>query len=194
VQKPSRATMHIRVHRERSEPSIEQKMAELYEKEEARRQERNKNRSRSTVVHHVYPSWHYGYSWGWGRPIYYPAYVPIILPPPGIDWEPGDGEWIEPAPLPFDELVTEFPEHIADDYLPQDHPLADEMPASAFIGNSPADFVEPPDFIMPPPGAGGLDSPGFVEGPGFMDDPGFGGAGFAEPMIDPGFGFDDFGW
>jgi hypothetical protein len=109
VQKASRATLHIRVHRELGEQTIEQKMAELYEKEEARRQERNKNRSRSTVVHSVYPSWHHGYSWGWGRPIYYPVYVPIILPPPGIDWGPGDGVWVEPAPLPFDELVTEFP-------------------------------------------------------------------------------------
>jgi hypothetical protein len=37
------------------------------------------------------------------------------------------------------------------------------------------------------------DMPTF-EPPPMMDDPGFGGMDIAEPMMDPGFGFDDFGW
>ena len=35
----------------------------------------------------------------------------------------------------------------------------------------------------------GMDDPGFADGPGFMDIPDVGGMDFAEPMIDPGFGF-----
>jgi hypothetical protein len=192
VQKPSRARLHIRVHKNppEKEKSIQQIMAETYRREEeARDRRRSRSRASSTIVHHhAYPPWHFGFSWGWGWPVYYPIYVPIPLPPPGIDWQPGDGDWLEPTPLPYDEMVSTFPEHIADDYLPQDYPLAEPMP-DAFVGDSPHDFIEVPDM------GGGADfGPPDFGPPGFMDDPGFGGVDFAEPMIDPGFGFDDFGW
>ena len=115
---------------------------------------------------------------------HYPVHVPIVVPPPGIDWGPGDMDWDEPVAIPYDDMVTTFPEEIAADYLPQDYPGAEPIPDQPFAGTSPTDFIEPPDF-------GGTDDFGGSEP---MIDPGFGGTDFAEPMIDPGFGFDDFGW
>jgi len=123
-----------------------------------------------------------GPGWGWGWPAHYPVYVPIVVPPPGGSQGPGEIDWDEPVAVPYDDVVTNFPEEIANDYLPQDNPMAEPIPDSGFAGSSPADFMVPPDM-----GGAGME-------PMIMDDPGFGGADFAEPMIDPGFGFDDFGW
>lgn len=193
-------SIHLRVHRERPQPeakqetrAIEDVMTDYYRKEKDAR-ERNKERVRSNaprVVHHSVggyyggygyrgPGWGWGYGWGW--PTYYPVYAPIVVPPPGMDWGPGDGQWDEPIAIPYDDLVSTFPEHIADDYLPQDFPGTEELPDMGYAGGSPADFMEIPSM-------GGSD---FAEP---MGDPGFeGGMGFDEPMVDPGFAFDDFGW
>ena len=197
------ATAHIRVHRdmpqakpEPKKPDIEDVMADFYRKESAAR-EANRKRvedSRSRVVsHQTYsymgyhggfgyrgPGWGWGYGWGW--PAYYPIYAPIVVPPPGIDWGPGEGNWGEPIAIPYDDMVTTFPEEIASDYLPQDYPGADAVPDMGHAGGSPT------DFINVPPGAGGDFGEAGMD-PGFdaeMD--------FAEPMVDPGFGFDDFDW
>lgn len=202
-EQPAHATAHIRVHRDmpqaKPEPKkkdIEDVMADFYRKESAAR-EANRQRveeSRSRVVsHHTYsyvgfhggfgyrgPGWGWGYGWGW--PAYYPIYAPIVVPPPGIDWGPGDGNWGEPIAIPYDDMVTTFPEEIANDYLPQDYPGADQVPDMGYAGGSPTDFIDIPA------GAGG-DFGGAGMDPGFDD-----GMDFAEPMIDPGFGFDDFGW
>ena len=197
---PSHATVHIRVHRDMPQAKKEKKkdiedvMADYYRRESDAR-EANKQRLRDSqprvVSHHVYtgfhggygyggPGWGWGYGWGW--PAYYPIYAPIVVPPPGIDWGPGDGIWEEPIAIPYDDLVTTFPEHIANDYLPQDYPGAEQVPDMGHVGGSPTDFIDIP------PGAGkDFSEPAFD--PGFeveMD--------FAEPMIDPGFGFDDVGW
>jgi hypothetical protein len=195
------STVHIRVHRDaprQDEPakrSIEDVMTDYYRKEQAYR-EQNKRRSQSsstTVIHHGYRGYHggfgyggWGWGWGWGWPAYYPVYAPIVVPPPGTDWGPGDGDWGQPIAVPYDEMVSTFPEHIADDYLPQDYPGAEPLPDMGSAGGSPMDFIDVPS------GAGG----GFGEPPGDVGiDPGFDpGMDFAEPMIDPGFGFDDFGW
>ena len=102
----------------------------------------------------------------------------IIIPPPGTDWEPGIGEWDEPIAIPYEEVVTTFPEHIADDYLPQDYPGAERVPDMGYAGGSPTDFIEIPQGAQHD-----FSDPGYEAG---MDD--------AEPMVDPGFGYDDFGW
>jgi hypothetical protein len=185
------ARLQVRVHKEmptqkRREPTIEEVMAEQYRKEaEARDRSRSRGGSRTTVIHHG-PSYGFGYGWGpgwgWGWPAHYPIHVPIVIPPPGIDQGPGEIDWDEPVAVPYEDVVTNFPEDIADNYLPQDNPMAEPVPDSAFGGSSPADFMVPPDM-------GGVGAE-----PMIMDDPGFGGGGFDEPMIDPGFGFDDFGW
>lgn len=188
-QESATARMHIRVHKEmptrkRREPSIEEVMAEQYRMEaEAKEHRRPRGSNRTVVVHHG-PSYGYGWGpgWGWGWPAHYPIHVPIVIPPPGGDLGPGEIEWDEPVAVPYDDLVTSFPEEIANDYLPQDNPTAEPIPATAFAGDNPADFMVPPDL-----GGEGME-------PMIMDDPGFGGIDFAEPMIDPGFGFDDFGW
>lgn len=193
-------SVHLRVYRERPQPeakeetrAIEDVMSDFYRKETAAK-ERNKERTRSNaprVVQHSVggyyggfgyrgPGWGWGNGWGW--PTYYPVYAPIVVPPPGIDWGPGDGQWDEPIAIPYDDLVSTFPEHIADDYLPQDFPGAEELPDMGYAGGSPVDFIEIPDM-----GGSGFAEP--------MGDPGFGGGmEFDEPMVDPGFAFDDFGW
>lgn len=200
---PAHATAHIRVHRDMpnakpkpKEKNIEDVMADFYRKEkdarDANRQRVEDSRSR-VVSYHTYshigfhggygyrgPGWGWGYGWGW--PAYYPIYAPIVVPPPGIDWGPGDGNWGEPIAIPYDDIVTTFPEHIANDYLPQDFPGADEVPDMGYAGGTPTDFIDVPA------GAGG-DFGGAGMDPGFE-----GGMDFAEPMVDPGFGFDDFGW
>jgi hypothetical protein len=93
---------------------------------------------------------------------------------------PGDGNWGDPVAVPYADLVTTFPEHIADDYLPQDHPGAEAVPEMGMAVGSPADFIDLPS------NAGGERG----EPP---DDLGLRG-GFDEPMIDPGLVVDDFGW
>ncbi len=202
-QAPAHSTVHIRVHRDmpgqpaetKNEKSIEDVMTDYYHKEsdarEANRQRVKANQSR-VVSHTTYrgfhggfgyggPGWGWGYGWGW--PATYPIYAPIVVPPPGIDWGPGDGNWGEPIAVPYDDLVTTFPEHIADDYLPQDYPGA-ETPDMGSAGSTPTDFID-----FPSGAARGLD--GVDMEPGlYIDD----GMDFAEPMIDPGFGFDDFDW
>lgn len=202
-QEPAKARLHVRVHRELPEKTAQQEAAEdemaRYVKSLTKRQKkklakeyRRQSRSNTTVVHNSpYPSWHFGFYWGWGWPVYYPIYVPIIVPPPGGEWEPGDGDWLEPTPLPYDEIVSSFPEEIANDYLPQDFPLAEEIPEIGYLGGGPGDTFDP-DFGGD---YGGFDDPGF--GGGF-DDPGIGG-GFDDPGFGGGFddfggGFDDFGW
>ena len=197
---PAHATVHIRVHRDMPQAKQEKKkdiedvMAEFYRKESDAR-EANKQRvkqSQSRVVsHHTYtgfhggfgyggPGWGWGYGWGW--PAYYPIYAPIVVPPPGIDWGPGDGNWQEPIAIPYDELVTTFPEHIADNYLPQDYPGAEAVPDMGSAGGSPTDFIDIP------PGAGrDLSAPAVDSGFEVEMD-------LFEPMIDPDFGFDDVGW
>lgn len=204
-QEPATATLHVRVLKELPEKTVQQQSAEdemvsyikglsKKEKKKLAKQYRKKSRSRTVVVqNNPYPSWHFGFSWGWGWPVSYPIYVPIIVPPPGGEWLPGDGEWPEPTPLPYEEIVNDFPADIADNYLPQDYPLADEIPELGFGGGMPGDVFDP-RF------GGGFDDPGF--GGGF-DDPGFGGGfddfgggfdDFGGGFDDMGGGFDDFGW
>jgi hypothetical protein len=205
-QEPATAKLHVRVLKELPEKTVQQKAAEdemvsyikgLTKKQRKKlaKQYRKQSRSQTVVVqNNPYPSWHFGFSWGWGWPVYYPIYVPIIVPPPGGEWLPGEGEWPEPTPMPYDEIVNEFPADIADNYLPQDFPLADEIPGLGFGGDMPGDFFDP-GF------GGGFDDPGF--GGGF-DDPGFGGGfddfggggfdDFGGGFDDFGGGFDDFGW
>lgn len=193
---PARATLHVRVHAEppekapekAPEKSIEQVMAEQYAREDEERERKSRQRSNQPVVvhHSSYSSWGYGspWGWGWGWNHYYPMYVSVPVPSPGTEVGPGAGGWVEPTPLPFEEVATTLPEHIADDYLPQDHPMAAEAPDTAFAGDSPADFIEPPTHQDLPETAPG----------DMMHDPGASGMDSAEPMMDPGFGFDDYGW
>ena len=175
-QEPAKATLHVRVLKELPEKTVQQQAAEdemvSYIKGLSKRQKKKlakqyrKQARRQTVVvqNNPYPSWHFGFHWGWSWPVRYPIYVPIIVPPPGGEWLPGEGEWPEPAPLSYDEIVNDFPDDIADNYLPQDYPLADEIPEIDL--------------------GGGFDDPGFSGG---FDD--FGGG-----FDDFGGGFDDFGW
>jgi len=201
---PAHATMHIRVHRdmpqveEENTRDIEDVMVEYYRKESAAR-EANKRRVKQNqsriVSHHTSsgfyggfgyggPGWGWGYGWGW--PSHYPIYAPIVIPPPGIDWGPGDGDWGQPTAVPYDELVTTFPEHIAGDYLPQDYPGAEQVPDMGQAGGSPTDFIEIPEGVHGNRG-GSYSDEGYDPGIEVEMD-------FGEPMIDPGFGFDDFGW
>ena len=196
-QAPATAQLHVRVHKELPEkPSAqaaaEDEMAEYIrglskkQKKKLAKQYRKQARKQNVVVQSSpYPSWHFGFSWGWGWPVYYPIYVPIIVPPPGGEWLPGEGEWPEPTPLPYEEIVNDFPADVADNYLPQDYPLADEIPELGF-GGMPGDVFDSGY-------GGGFDDPGF--GGGF-DDPGFGGGfdDFDGGFDDFGGGFDDFGW
>jgi hypothetical protein len=194
-QEPATARLFIRVHRELPPKTAQQEQAEkemvdyfkgLSKRErkklakQYRKQARKQARGRTVVVQNSpYPHWHFGFHWGWGWGVHYPIYVPIPVPPPGGEWLPGEGDWLEPAPLPYDEIVNEFPSEIADDYLPQDFPLADELPELGLGGGMPGDFYDP--------GIGrGFDDPAI----GTFDEPGFGG-GFDEPG--PGAGFDDMG-
>lgn len=201
---PAHATVHIRVHRdmprteEETKRDIEDVMAEYYRRESAAR-EANKRRQRESrpriVSHHTTsgfyggfgyggPGWGWGYGWGW--PSRYPIYAPVVVPPPGIDWGPGDGDWGRPVAVPFEELVTTFPEHIAGEYLPQDYPGADQVPDMGAAGGPPTDFIEIPAGVH---GDGSGPDSDDVNDPGFEVESDFG-----EPMIDPGFGFDDFDW
>ena len=161
---PAHATVHIRVHRdmpqteEGNKRDIEDVMAEFYRKESVAR-EANKRRvkqSQSRIVSHQTSSgfyggfgyggpWGWGYGWGW--PSHYPIYAPIVVPPPGIDWGPGDGDWGQPIAVPYEELATTFPEHIASEYLPQDYPGAEQVPDMGSVGGSPTDFIEIPDGV-----------------------------------------------
>ena len=188
---PAKARLHVRVHQELPEKSAEQEAEEeeiasyirglsKRQKRKLAKQYRRQARSRTTVVHSSpYPSWHFGFSWGWGWPVYYPIYVPIIVPPPGEEWEPGEGDWLEPTPMPYDEIVSSFPEDIAGDYLPQDFPLAEEIPEIGYLGGFPDDTFDP--------GFGGDYGGGYDDFGGGFDD--FGGG-----FDDFGGGFDDFGW
>jgi len=65
--------------------------------------------------------------------------------PSSYRWEvlEGEREWPEPTPLPYQEIVNEFPADMAQDYLPQDSPLADEIPGLGFGGDIPGDFFDP---------------------------------------------------
>ena len=186
---PATAQLHVRVHKELPEKTAKQAAAEdemvdyikslsKRQRKKLAKQYRKQARKQTVVVQSSpYPSWHFGFSWGWGWPVYYPIYVPIVVPPPGGEWLPGEGEWPEPTPLPYEEIVNEFPADMAQDYLPQDFPLADEVPGLGFGGDMPGDFFDP-DM------GGGFGDPGF--GGGFDD---FGGG-----FDDFGGGFDDFGW
>ncbi len=210
-QEPATARLHVRVLRELPEKPAEQVDAEQEmidhirgmskkQKRKLAKQYRKQARNQTVVVQgNPYPSWHFGFSWGWGWPVYYPIYIPIIVPPPGGEWEPGIGEWPEPTPLPYEEIVNEFPTEIAEDYLPQDFPLAEDIPELGFAGGMPGDFFDP-DF-----GAGGFDEPGFGGGfddfgggfddfGGGFDDFGGGFDDFGGGFDDFGGGFDDFGW
>ena len=199
-EEPAHATAHIRVHRDMPEVKQEKKkpiedvMADFYRKEKTAR-EANKQRVKESqprvVSQHTYsgfyggfryggPGWGWGYGWGW--PAYYPIYAPVVVPPPGIDWGPGDGEWGQPVAVPYDDLVTTFPEHISNDYLPQDYPGAEEIPDMSVAGGSPTDFIDIPAGARREIAAPEMDQGFEVE----MD--------FAEPVVDPGFGFDDFDW
>jgi hypothetical protein len=160
-ERPAHATAHIRVHREmpeaKPEPkkqNIEDVMADFYRRErdarDANRQRLEDSRPR-VVSHYSYsgfnggfgysgPGWGWGYGWGW--PARYPIYAPVVVPPPGIDWGPGEGNWGEPIAIPYDEMVTTFPESIADDYLPQDYPGAEEIPDLGSAGGAPTAVIE----------------------------------------------------
>lgn len=200
---PATAQLHVRVHKELPEKTAEQAAAEdemvdyikglsKRQRKKLAKQYRKQARKQTVVVQSSpYPSWHFGFSWGWGWPVYYPIYVPIVVPPPGGEWLPGEGEWPEPTPLPYEEIVNEFPADIAQDYLPQDFPLADEVPGLGFGGDMPGDFFDPGM-------AGGFDDPGFGGGfddfGGGVDDFGGGFDDFGGGFDDFGGGFDDFGW
>lgn len=195
-QEPATSKLHVRVHKELPEKTAEQQTAQdemvsylrnltKKQKKKLAKQYRKQSHRQTVVVQSSpYPSWHFGFSWGWGWPVYYPIYVPIIVPPPGGEWLPGEGDWLEPTPLPYEEIVNEFPPDIAEDYLPQDFPLAEELPDVGFF-DGPGDYFDP--------GFGnGFDGPGFdtFEEPGF--DTGF--DDFGGGFDDFGGGFDDFGW
>jgi hypothetical protein len=96
------------------------------------------------------PGWGWGYGWGW--PAHYPIYAPIAVPPPGIDWGPGDGSWGEPIAIPYDDLVATFPEDIADDYRPEDFPGAEQGPETGSAEEVPTDFIVFPPGAGPDPG------------------------------------------
>lgn len=203
---PATAQLHVLVHKElpaktaaqeKAEDEIVQRYSGMSRKERKKlaKQYKKRSRSRTRVVQSSpYPAWHFGYSYGWGWPVSYPVYVPIVVPPPGGEWSPGVGEWPEPAPLPYDEIVSDFPRDVSDNYLPQDFPLADELPGGGFFGDGPGEFYDPgfggggfgggyDDF------GGGYDDFG---GGGFDD---FGGGGFDGGGFDDfGGGFDDFGF
>lgn len=191
-QEPATAQLHVRVLKELPQKTVQQQDAEdemvsyiknltKKEKKKLAKQYRKQAKRKTVVVqNNPYPYWHFGFNWGWGWPVHYPIYVPIPVPPPGGEWLPGEGEWPEPAPLPYDEIVNDFPSDIADDYLPQDYPLADEVPELGMGGGMPGDFFDPGI------GGGGFDDPGF--GGGFDD------GGFDGGFDDFGGGFDDFGW
>jgi len=204
-QEPATAQLHVRVHKElpektaqqaESEEEIVQYMKSLSKKQRKKlaKQYRKQRRNQTAVIQSSpYPSWHFGFSWGWGWPVNYPIYVPIIVPPPGGEWLPGEGEWPEPTPLPYEEIVSEFPADLADNYLPQDFPLADELPGGGFFGDGPGDFYEPGFDEGFGPGAGDFGG-GFDDmGAGF-DDFGGGFDDFGGGFDDMGGGFDDFGW
>jgi hypothetical protein len=183
---PATARLHVRVHRDKPEESPTAWLEEHYRREAAEKARRKnarraRNRAVASVRHSYYPSWYGGYTWGWGRFVHYPVYVPIVIPPPGIDWGPGDGSWVEPLPIPYDEMVTTFPERIAGDYLPQDFPI-ETAPFEPYAGS----FASPDPIDLPM--AGGFDEPMM----GGFDEPLMG--GFDEPMIDVGFDADPFGW
>jgi len=197
-QEPATAQLHVRVHKELPEKTAQQMESEQEmvdsirrmskrERKKLAKQYKKQRRNQTVVVQSSpYPSWHFGFSWGWGWPVNYPIYVPIIVPPPGGEWLPGEGEWPEPTPLPYEEIVSEFPSDIAEEYLPQDFPLADELPGGGFFGDGPGDFYEPGFNEGFGPGAGDFGG-GFDDFGGGFDD--FGGG-----FDDMGGGFDDFGW
>jgi hypothetical protein len=194
---PARVRLHLRVHRELPEELMEQSAKAEVERKmrEQASAVANRPRTRSDgrrTVARSGPSFGFGFSWGWGWPVYYPVYVPIVVPPPGGIWEPGIGDWEDPVAVPYDDLVTNFPEAIADDYLPQDFPYADELPPTAHLGGGPGDSMEPDlDFMDIPQMEPPMAEPGF----GGFDDMGGGFGGPMDmPMIEPDFGFDDFGW
>ena len=97
--------------------------------------------------------------------IHYPSYVPVEVPGPGGTVAPGDAGWSAPAPIPYDEMVTTFPEEVADQYLPQDYPQG------SVIRPSMTDYS---GHVIPPA------------------DPTGGGA--APTAVDPAFATDPFGW
>lgn len=197
ARQPAHSTVHIRAHRDmpggsaktENEKPIEDVMTSFY-REESDAREANRQRVRQNqpkvvgqTIHTGFhggfgtrgPGWGWGYGWGW--PASYPIYAPIVVPPPGIDWGPGDGSWGEPVVVPFEDLATVFPENIADDYQPQDYPGA-EIPDTGSAGGTPTDFVEFPagavrDLDEEEPDAGL-----------YID----GASGFDEPIIDPGGG------
>ena len=187
-EQPSTVRVFIRVHKELSQRTeAEGKRALKKAKRTARRARRQR-----TVHHHYspYPRWNVGLYWGWGWPAYYPIFVPIIIPGPGIDWGPGEGEWNPPIAIPYDELVTTFPEGIADDYLPQDFPeIAGAFPSDLGGDLYPEAYTNMIPEVFADPMPGGLDSPGLG---GFdLPDPG----GFdSAPMIDTSFDVDPFGF
>jgi hypothetical protein len=188
---PARVRIHLRVHRELPEEmsqraDAEEDIREMMNEEAARLKSTSRTSRRdSRVVVHTSGYWGHGPYWGWGWPVHYPIYVPIVVPPPGGSMEPGIGDWDDPIAVPYDELVTDFPEAISDNYLPEDVPFADAPPPGAFVGDGPGDVMAPDiDFIdLPDPGPA-------------MAAPGFGdlGGGFDMPVVEPDFGFDDFGW
>jgi hypothetical protein len=93
----ARATVLIRVHRELEEPapeepSIEDVMTEYYraEKEAREAKKRSSKNTSPVVIQHGYRGFHggYGYGWGgWGWPSYSVVHAPIVIPPPGNDWD-----------------------------------------------------------------------------------------------------------
>lgn len=202
-QPPAHSTIHIRVHRKppetaaggaEQERSIEEVMTDYYRRERAARDaERERSRRSEPVVisHTTYsgfyggfgyagPGWGWGYGWGW--PARYPIYAPIVVPPPGIDVGPGDGGWGEPIAVPYEDLVTTFPGHLADDYLPQDFPGAGPLPDAGAAAGSPTDFIDIPAGV-----GGGWGGPAPGPGTGPETD-------VLDPMIDPGFEVDVFDW
>lgn len=157
-------SVHLRVHRDEprsrvseAEQSIEDVMTGYYRREaETKEQKRRPMESRTVVVSQGYrgfhggfgyrgPGWGWGYGWGW--PAAYPVFAPVIMPPPGVDWRPGVGDWREPVAIPYEDLISTFPEDIANDYAPQDYPgngLATGEEGSEDLDTG---------FIVMPPGA-----------------------------------------
>lgn len=157
-------SVHLRVHRDdpnmepaTTEESIEDVMAEYYRREEeVRERNRRTSETETVIIDHGFrgyhggigyagPGWGWGYGWGW--PARYPVYAPVVVPPPGIHWSPGVGTWENPVAIPYDDLISTFPDHISNDYGPQDYP--GDRATTGSEGSGAIDT----DFIVIPPGA-----------------------------------------
>jgi hypothetical protein len=101
---------------------------------------------------------------GFSFSLSYPISQPVPVPSPGQTRVPGEGAWASPRPVPYDEVATTFPASVAESYLPQDYPLND---GPALGDLSPTPVTARRTLNLRPA---------------------------AEPLVDPGFAADPFGW